>query len=156
MGDSGSIPGSGKSFGGGHGNSLQFSLGNSRDGEPVGLQSMELQRVRHDWATQAHTLLESTKPAPLIFVVTIFIKIESAEWHQAWVGSVESPWLVVSLQLVSCNEALSGEECSNPVTQDAEMNRVDINCQRRTAIKITTGFQLRSIWTLRTKGDTGK
>ena len=79
MGDPGLIPRSVRFPEGGHGNSLQFSLGNSRDGEPGGLQSMELQRVRHDRATQAHTLLESTKPAPLIFVVTIFIKIESAE-----------------------------------------------------------------------------
>ena len=43
-----STPGLGRSLGGGHGNSLQYSLENSRDGEPSGLQSMEVQRVRHD------------------------------------------------------------------------------------------------------------
>ena len=53
---------------------------------------------------------------------------------------MESPWLVVSLQLVSGNEALSGEECSNPVTQDAEMNRVDVNPSRHTAIKLQLDF----------------
>ena len=48
-GDADSIPESGKSPGGGHGNSLQCScLGNPMDQEPGGLQSMGSQRVRHD------------------------------------------------------------------------------------------------------------
>ena len=48
-GDADSIPESGKSPGGGHGNSLQCScLGNPMDKEPGGLQSMGSQRVRHD------------------------------------------------------------------------------------------------------------
>ena len=50
-----STPESGKSPGGGHGNSLQCScLGNPVDKEPGGLQSIRSQRVRHDWVTE-HT-----------------------------------------------------------------------------------------------------
>ena len=45
--DAGSIPGSGRSPGGGHGNPLQYScLENPID--RGGLQSMELQRVGHN------------------------------------------------------------------------------------------------------------
>ena len=48
-GDTGSIPGSGGSPGGGHGNPLQYPcLENPMDKEPGGLQSMGSQRVRHD------------------------------------------------------------------------------------------------------------
>ena len=49
-GDPGSIPGSGRSPGEGNGNPLQYScLENSMDREAwCGLQSMGLQRVRHD------------------------------------------------------------------------------------------------------------
>ena len=43
-GDVGSIPGSGRSPGGGNGNPLQYSCLE----EPGGLQSMRSQRVRHD------------------------------------------------------------------------------------------------------------
>ena len=48
-GDTGSIPGSGRSPGGGNGGSVQYScLENPMDIEAQWLQSMELQRVRHD------------------------------------------------------------------------------------------------------------
>ena len=50
-GDAGSIPELGKSLGKGNGNQLQYScLENSMDRGAwwLGLQSMELQRVRHD------------------------------------------------------------------------------------------------------------
>ena len=53
-GDPGLIPGSGRSSGEGNGNPLQYSLENLMDREPGGLQSMESQRVRHDWATSLH------------------------------------------------------------------------------------------------------
>ena len=47
-----SILGSGRSPGGGHGNPLQYScLENPMDTEPGGLQSIALQRVRHDLAS---------------------------------------------------------------------------------------------------------
>ena len=46
--DAGSIPGLGRSPGGGHGNPLQYScLENPMDREPGGLQFIGLQRVRH-------------------------------------------------------------------------------------------------------------
>ena len=48
-GDVGSIPGSGRSPGGGNVNPLQYScLGNPTEEEPGGLQSMGSQRVGHD------------------------------------------------------------------------------------------------------------
>ena len=51
--EAGSIPGSGRSPGGGLGNPLQYScLGNLVDRGPCGLQSMGLQRVRHNLATK--------------------------------------------------------------------------------------------------------
>ena len=50
-GDMGSIPRSGRSPGGGHGNPLQYSCWKILwTEEPGKLQSMGLQRVRHDWA----------------------------------------------------------------------------------------------------------
>ena len=49
VGDMGSIPRSGRSPGEGHGNPLQYScLDNPMGREPGRLQSMGLQRVRHD------------------------------------------------------------------------------------------------------------
>ena len=51
-GDLGSIPESGRSPGERNGNSLQYScLENPMEREPGGQQSMELQRVRYDLAT---------------------------------------------------------------------------------------------------------
>ena len=48
--DKGSVPGSGRSPGGGHGNPLQYScLENPRTEEPGGLESLGSQRVGHDW-----------------------------------------------------------------------------------------------------------
>ena len=59
-GDLGSIPGLGRSSGGGHDNSLQYSCLETSPWteEPGGLQAMGSQRVRHDWAsmhTHTHT-----------------------------------------------------------------------------------------------------
>ena len=52
--DMSSIPGSGKSPGGGHGNPLQYSfLENSMDRGAWCYKSMGLQRVRHDWSDMA-------------------------------------------------------------------------------------------------------
>ena len=49
-GDLGSIPGLGRSPGGGHGNPLQYScLENPMDREVWSIQSIGLQRVRPDW-----------------------------------------------------------------------------------------------------------
>ena len=52
----GSVPGSGRCPGGGHGNPLQYSyLEDPMDEEPGGLQPIGSQRVRHDWSDLAHT-----------------------------------------------------------------------------------------------------
>ena len=54
--DMGSIPGSGRSSGGGNGNPLQYScLENPMTEEPGGLQSMGSQRVRYDWEMGTHS-----------------------------------------------------------------------------------------------------
>ena len=60
--DVGLIPGSGRSPGGGHGSPFQYScLENPMDRGAWGLQSMELQRVRHDWSDLAHTAQQANK-----------------------------------------------------------------------------------------------
>ena len=57
-GDWGSIPGSGRAPGGGHGNPLQFLAWRIPwTEEPGGLQSMGLQRVKHDWSNWARIQL---------------------------------------------------------------------------------------------------
>ena len=54
--DTGSIPGSGRFPGGGHGNPLQYScLENPWTEETGGLQSEGLQRIRHNWSSLART-----------------------------------------------------------------------------------------------------
>ena len=57
VGDLGSIPGSGRSPGEGHGNTLQYSyLENPMDRRAWwATQFMGLQRVRHDWAANTLT-----------------------------------------------------------------------------------------------------
>jgi len=47
-GDSGLIPGLGRSLGGGNGNPLQYSYLENPTEEPGRLQSIGLQRLRHD------------------------------------------------------------------------------------------------------------
>ena len=55
VGNLGSIPGLGRSPGGGHGNSLQYSCLENPHGQRTGrLQSMGLQRVRHDFCIRKH------------------------------------------------------------------------------------------------------
>ena len=52
--DAGSIPGSGRSPGGGHGNPLQYSyLENPMDREPGRLQPIGSQRIGHSWSVLA-------------------------------------------------------------------------------------------------------
>ena len=55
--DAGSIPGSGRSPGGGHGNPLQYCLEDPVDGEPGGLQSKVHKQLDTTEATylRAHT-----------------------------------------------------------------------------------------------------
>ena len=62
--DKGSIPGWGRSPGGGHGSPLQSSWRIPRTEEPGGLQSMGSPRVGHDWAT-CRSCKSGTGCAPL-------------------------------------------------------------------------------------------
>ena len=67
--DTGSIPGLGRSHGGGHGNPLQYSwLGNPWREEPGGLQPMGSQRVRHEWSDLAcmHALYNKPSDSKVI------------------------------------------------------------------------------------------
>ena len=53
-GDTGLIPKSGRSPGEGNGNPLQYSWEIPWTEQPGGLQSMKLQKVRHNWLTKHH------------------------------------------------------------------------------------------------------
>ena len=53
--DTGSIPGSGRSVGGGHGNPLQYSHLENPTEVPGGLQSPGLPKAGHDWVTTHST-----------------------------------------------------------------------------------------------------
>ena len=58
IGDTGLIPGLGRSPREGNCNPLQYScLENSMDGEPGRQQSMGSQRVRHNWVTSLHKII---------------------------------------------------------------------------------------------------
>ena len=58
-GDTGSIPGSGRSPGEGNGNPLQYScLGNLMDRKAWWVQFTGSQRMRHDWATKQQQILQ--------------------------------------------------------------------------------------------------
>ena len=71
-GDPGSIPGSGRSPGGGHGSPLQCSgLGSPMPEEPGGVQSLGSQRVRHDLATKQQTF----KARDYILIEVIFLLV---------------------------------------------------------------------------------
>ena len=60
-GDTGLIPGSGRSSGGGHGNPLQYScLESPMDRGAGGLQSIDLQRIGHHWRDLAHGMKDKS------------------------------------------------------------------------------------------------
>ena len=67
--DKGSIPGSGRSPGEGNGNLFQYSClrkSHGRRSVTVYIQSMRLQRVRHDWVTEhTYTYMYQLSPKPL-------------------------------------------------------------------------------------------
>ena len=95
-GDLGSIPGLGRSSGGGHDNSLQYSCLETSPWteEPGGLQAMGSQRVRHDWAsmhthTHTHTQGKGEK-------VQLYLEISSLQRAAGLLGilSGTAPFLV--------------------------------------------------------------
>ena len=65
MGDTGSIPGSGRSPGEGNGNPLQYYCLENPTKEPAGLQSMGSQTIRHDRATQQQKEAQEQHEPPL-------------------------------------------------------------------------------------------
>ena len=68
-GDPGSIPGSGRSPGGGNGNTVQYScLENPTMEEPGRLQSMGLQRVGHDRASLSLSLIYTYMKEKIYFM----------------------------------------------------------------------------------------
>ena len=84
----GSIPGSGRSPGGGHGNPLQYSwLKNPMDGGAW--WSMGLQRVRHDWSDLAY--LGDILASDLRYPASVSSSLKG--WKQGW--------QIVRLQYVS-------------------------------------------------------
>ena len=75
----GSIPGSGRSPGEENGNLLQYScLENSMDQKkkPSGLQSMELQRVRHNQVTNTHEHIQVSILFQIIFLSKLLHSIQ--------------------------------------------------------------------------------
>ena len=99
--EAGSIPGLGRSPGGGHGNPLQYScLENSTDRGAWGLQSIALQRVRHNWNNLEgmHTGLyqpdaASIRPLPKVVTPTNVSRHCRMPWGQEW-------WEMANLPLV--------------------------------------------------------
>ena len=89
--DLGSIPGLGRSPGEGNGNPLQYScLENSTDCSPPcsptgGLASMQLQRVRHDWATNTFT-----STVPLLVMRGTWFSSTHTTWPSAEMFSFAS------------------------------------------------------------------
>ena len=108
--EAGSIPGLGRSPGGGHGNPLQYScLDNSKTEERGGLQSIGLQRVRHNWNNLEgmHTGLyqpdaANIRPLPKVVTPTNVSRHCCMSWGQEW-------WEMANLPLIEnhCSSLLS-------------------------------------------------
>ena len=100
-GHTGSIPRSGRSPGGGHGNPLQYSCWKIFwTEEPGKLQSMGLQRVRHDWAlTRMCTLPTNTFLS--VYQASLICALPSFSFGGVWKSSVIMP------QILLCFHSLS-------------------------------------------------
>ena len=88
-------------IGEGNGNPLQCScLENSRDGEPGGLPSMALHRVRHDWsnlAAAAALWFKIFHIAKYSYIYIFFIKLHT------YLVNIGFNFLAVRISLGSCN-----------------------------------------------------
>ena len=88
----GSIPGSGRSSGGGHGNPLHLFLPEeSRTEEPGGLQSMGSQRVRHEWVTASTQMCDANlgKPWHRLIILTRFAPfLKNLQWLLVHLSSI--------------------------------------------------------------------
>ena len=118
-GDLGSIPGLGRSPGGGHGNPLQYSfLENPLDRDPGGLQPIASQRVRHLWAPKHstdHPSLHSwgiSSPAPPGGLASREGKIQGQ-------GPGDSRWMLSSSSPAT---SLRAQDRHNPVSIKTSKN----------------------------------
>ena len=92
------IPGSGKSTREKNGNPLQYScLENSRGKEPVEIQSMGLQRVRHNWAANT---LTCSQPS-LLALKTCLSLLLGYCFYSLW--SFGLLWKCISFYIFSCS-----------------------------------------------------
>ena len=104
-----SIPGSGRSPGGGHGNPLQYScLENTMDrGGPGALQSMGVQRVGHDWNTLAHTHTHETHVHIVMLRAPVFSQLRVAS---SWLGALPELHTQRSLHLFGALSVLQHKQ----------------------------------------------
>ena len=107
-GDAGSIPGSGRSSGGEHGNPLQYSAWEiSWTEEPGRLKSIGLQRIRNSWNTE-HTLTKVTYRWSLINN-----DFSNLQWCESDMHAVEiTLWILIFSQasnMLHCTVILSGD-----------------------------------------------
>ena len=91
-GDLGLIPGLGRSLGGGHENPLQYFCLENPDGLrslTSYIQSIESQRVRHDWVTK-HTHTHTHTQASISPITSLGLKCQMV-WELVFL--VQDPWL---------------------------------------------------------------
>ena len=119
MGNTGLIPGSGRSPGKGNSNILQYPLpGEFYGQEPGRLQSMGSQRIRHDWVTNTFILSQTREPflnstSPLrhcsfcftwyflkdIFLFQLFLSHSSGFPAASWTKWLLLRWPITSVSL---------------------------------------------------------
>ena len=110
-----SVPGSGRSPGGGSGNPLQDScLENFRAEESGGLQSMEWQRVRYEWATEptyvcktytymhTHVHISTYQYLPSTLSICLSIYIFCVYIHEC----IQLSYLWLDIYIVGLNQSL--------------------------------------------------
>ena len=126
-GDSSLIPGPGRSPGEGNGNPLQYScLENPKDrGAKWAIQSMGLQRVRHDWATNTYLTRKSS-----VFKVVLNDMFGAIDLKQNWFDTFSTAdyhfpiIFVLDTTFVGFKNVCSGETnvifITNPLNEDLQ------------------------------------
>ena len=107
-GDSGSIPGSGTSPGGGNGNPLQYScLENPMDrGAWQATQSMGLQRVGYDWAHRQGC--KNTLMMSICHLIPVSKPIESVTTSEVNSGGNYGLWMIMcQYGFINCNKCIT-------------------------------------------------
>ena len=82
--DMGSIPGSGRSPRGGHGNPLQYSFLENPMEEPGWLQSVGLQRIWHNWSDLTCSGKEPTCQCRRQKKLGFNLRVGKIPWRRAW------------------------------------------------------------------------